>query len=84
MTNESIKLRTTSDNGLTPILNYYDGPKIKVSFNFKSKIIDKNAANNNDGNIAGRVDVEIMVPLKYQRNFWRTLDMPLIVKFNLF
>ena len=69
MTNESIKLRTTSDNGLTPILNYYDGPKIKVPFNFKSKIIDKNAANNNDGNIAGRVDVEIMVPLKYLSNF---------------
>ena len=36
------------------------------------------AANNNDGNIAGRVDVEIMVPLKYQSNFWRTLEMHLI------
>ena len=35
------------------------------------------AANNND-NIAGRVDVEIMVPLKYLSNFWRTLEMPLI------
>ena len=33
---------------------------------------------NNNGNIAGRVDVEIMVPLKYLRNFWRTLEMPLI------
>ena len=69
MSNESIKLRTTSDNGLTPILNYYDGPKIKVSFNFKLKIIGKNAATNNDDNIAGRVDVEIMVPLKYLSNF---------------
>ena len=47
------------------------------SFNFKSKIIGKTAANN-DGSIAGRVDVEIMVPLKYLRNFWRTLEMPLI------
>ena len=48
------------------------------SFNFKSKIIGKTAANNNDGNIAGTVDVEIMVPLKYLSNFWRTLEMPLI------
>ena len=29
---KSIKPRTTSDNVLTPILNYYDGPKIKLSF----------------------------------------------------
>ena len=31
MSNESIKPPTTSDNSLTPILNYY-GTKIKVSF----------------------------------------------------
>ena len=48
------------------------------SFNFKSRIVGKTAANNNDGNIAGRVDVEIMVPLKYLSNFWRTPEMPLI------
>ena len=36
------------------------------------------AANDNNDNIAGRVDVEIMVPLKYLSNFWRTLEMPLI------
>ena len=47
------------------------------SFNFKSKIIGKTAANN-DGSIAGRVDVEIMVPLKYLSIFWRTLEMSLI------
>ena len=47
------------------------------SFNFKSKIIGKTAANN-DGSIAGRVDVEIMVPLKYLSIFSRTLEMPLI------
>ena len=47
-------------------------------FNFKTKITGQTAANNNDGNIAGRVDVEIMVPLKYLSNFWRTLEMPLI------
>ena len=47
-------------------------------FNFKSNIIGKTAGNNNDGNIAGRVDVEIMVPHNYLSNFWRTLEMPLI------
>ena len=31
-----------------------------------------------NSNIAGRVDVEIMVPLKYLSNIWRTLEMPLI------
>ena len=46
-------------------------------FNFKTKITSQTAANNNDGNISGRVDVEIMVPLKYLSNFWRTLEMPL-------
>ena len=44
----------------------------------RKKITGQTVNNNNDGNIAGRVDVEIMVPLKYQRNFWRTLEMPLI------
>ena len=29
----------------------------------------------NDNNVK---DVEIMVPLKYLSNFWRTLEMPLI------
>ena len=48
------------------------------SFNFKTKITGQAAANNNNGNIVGRVDVEIMVPLKYLSNFWRTLEMPLI------
>ena len=47
------------------------------SFNFKTKITGQTADNNN-GNIAGRVNVEIMVPLKYLSNFWRTLEMPLI------
>ena len=28
--------------------------------------------------VANTKDVEIAVPLKYQRNFWRTLKMPLI------
>ena len=41
------------------------------SFNFKVKITDRTG---NDGT----KDVEIMVPLKYLSNFWRTLEMPLI------
>ena len=56
----------------------FNGANDTDSFNFKSKIIGKTAANNNDGNIAGREDVEIMVPLKYLSNFWRALEMPLI------
>ena len=42
------------------------------SFKFKTKITGQT---NNDGEING---VEIMVPLKYLSNFWRTLQMPLI------
>ena len=42
------------------------------SFNFKTKITGQT---NDDGEING---VEIMVPLKYLSNFWRTLEMPLI------
>ena len=41
------------------------------SFNFKVKIIGQTG---NDGT----KDVEIMIPLKYLSNFWRTLEMPLI------
>ena len=41
------------------------------SFNFKAKITGQTR---NDGT----KDVEIMVPLKYLSNFWRTLEMPLI------
>ena len=41
------------------------------SFNFKVKFTGQTGDN-------GRKDVEIMVPLKYLSNFWRTLEMPLI------
>ena len=41
------------------------------SFNFKVKITGRT------GN-GGTKDVEMMVPLKYLSNFWRTLEMPLI------
>ena len=42
------------------------------SFKTKIKITGKTPNNNNEKN------VEIMVPLKYLSNFWRTLEMPLI------
>ena len=42
------------------------------SFKSKTKITGKTP---NDGN---EKDVEIMVPLKYLSNFWRTLEIPLI------
>ena len=41
------------------------------SFNFKLKITGRTGNN-------GTKDVEIMVPLKYLSNFWRTLEMSLI------
>ena len=42
------------------------------SFKFKVRITGKTPNNSNEK------DVEIMVPLKYLSNFWRTLEMPLI------
>ena len=41
------------------------------SFNFKVKFTGRTGNN-------GTKDAEIMVPLKYLSNFWRTLEMPLI------
>ena len=41
------------------------------SFNFKAKITGQTGDD-------GTKDVEIMVPLKYLSNFWRTLEIPLI------
>ena len=49
----------------------YNGVNATDSFNFKTKITSQTNAN-------GRVDVEIMVPLKYLRKFRRILEMPLI------
>ena len=50
----------------------FDGTNETDSFKFKTKITGQTDNN-------GRIDnVEIMVPLKYLSNFWRTLEMPLI------
>ena len=51
-----------------PIHNLADSE----SFKFKVKIAGKTPATGNEKY------VEIMVPLKYFSNFWRTLEMPLI------
>ena len=55
---------------------YKDDPNNNIadseSFKFKVKITGKTP---DDGNTK---DVEIIVPLKYLSNFWRTLEMPLI------
>ena len=48
------------------------------SFNFKAKMTVQTGDDT-------KKDVEIMVPLKYLSNFWRTLEMPLInCEINLF
>ena len=55
---------------------YIDEPNNNLadseSFKFKVKITGKTSNNDNEK------DVEIMVPLKYLSNFWRTLELPLI------
>ena len=56
-----------ADNNIT---EFADG-NTTDSFKFKLKITGQTG---NDGT----KDVEIMVPLKYLSNFWRTLEMPLI------
>ena len=50
----------------------FNGADATDSFNFKTKITVE--TNNN-----GIINIEIMVPLKYLSNFWRTLEMPLII-----
>ena len=49
-----------------------NGANATDSFNFQTKITGQT-------NNKGRIDnVEIIAPLKHLRNFWRTLEMPLI------
>ena len=49
----------------------FDVKNVTDSFNFKVKITGRPGDD-------GTKNVEIMVPLKYLSNFWRTLEMPLI------
>ena len=52
------------------IVNFSEN-NLTESFNFEVKM----SGQTGDG---GTKNVEIMVPLKYLSNFWRTLEMPLI------
>ena len=49
----------------------FDANNFTDSFNFKVKITGRTGKDETK-------DVEIMVPLKYLSNFWRTLEVPLI------
>ena len=49
----------------------FDVNNVTNSFNFKVKFTGPTGDD-------GKKNVETMVPLKYLRNFWRTLEMPLI------
>ena len=50
---------------------HFNGANATDSFNFKTKITSQT-------NNAGRINVEIIVPLRCLSNFWKTLEMPLI------
>ena len=62
-------ISAVNDNG---DIVYFNGANATDSFNFKTKIT---AQTDDDGQIN---NVEIMVPLKYLINFWRTLEIVLI------
>ena len=63
-------MRDDDDDDDEDILDF-NSANATDSFNFKTKLTGHTTADNNNGNIAGRVNIEIMVPLKYLRNFWR-------------
>ena len=52
-------------------VNDFNGANPADSFNFKTKITCQTYED-------GIINAEIMVPLKYLSNFWRTFEMPLI------
>ena len=65
-----------------PTINYNADPITNSEFfKYKSSITGKKSNANQgteQGNIKTKKSLEIVVPLKYLSNFWRTLDMPLI------
>ena len=63
---KDIPARNNNDEIVTFAAN-----NVTDSFNFKAKITEQTEDD-------GTKDVEIMAPLKYLSNFWRTLEMPLI------
>ena len=65
-----IDIPAVNNNG--NIVNFNDA-NATDSFHSKAKVTGQTDDN-------GEIDnAEIMVPLKYLRNFWRTLEMPLII-----
>ena len=46
------------------------------SFKYKAALVGKTANHNNGKSFVK--DTKVVVPLKYLRNFWRSLEMPLI------
>ena len=58
-------------NDADDIKNFHVDDNNSALFKFKQKITGVTAA-------GGTKDIEIMVPLKYLSNFWRTHKMPLI------
>ena len=57
-----------------------------TSFKYKVNLLGNIAAVNPDAARVGRLNVKIVVPLKYLNNFFRSLEMPLInckIKLNL-
>ena len=63
--------RDEPNSGAVGNINY--SIKDSKSFNYKTSITGKL-----EGKNVEKDDVEIVVPLKYLSNFWRTLDIPLI------
>ena len=57
--------------GANNIIENFTRDNTTDPINFKAKITGRTEDD-------GTKDVEIMVPLKYLSNFWRTLEMPLI------
>ena len=63
--------RDEPNSGAVGNINY--SIKDSISFDYKTSITRKL-----EGNNVEKDDIEIVVPLKYLSDFWRTLDIPLI------
>ena len=66
----SKKYKKQQDSVAVANINY--SIKDSKSFDYKTSITGKL-----EGNNVEKDDIEIVVPLKYLSNFWRTLDIPL-------
>ena len=68
-----------------PTVSYNADPIKNSSFKYRSSLAEEtsdanqeNGENTEQKNTKIKKSLEIVVPLKYLSNFWRTLDMPLI------